>query len=71
MKVGAGGSKIWVSVSELHENDNNREGEKKEKEVLPLPVVAIMIYYLTFSLGSRVVGSSLIVYERIIRLCFR
>ena len=26
MKFGAGGSKIWVSVSELHENDNNREG---------------------------------------------
>ena len=71
MKFGDGGGKIWVSVSELHENDNNREGEKKEKDVLPLPVVAIMIYYLTFSLDSRVVGSSLIVYERIIRLCFR
>ena len=71
MKFGAGGGKIWVSVSELNENDNNREGEKKEKEVLPLPVVAIMIYYLTFSIDSRVVGSSLIVYERIFRLCFR
>ena len=68
---GDGGGKIWVSVSELHKNDNNREGEKNEKEVLPLPVVAIMIYCLTFSLDSRVVGSSLIVYERIIRLCFR